>query len=306
MSHAHKPTITKLGRPDSASHAVLLYGPKGAGQEVASRQLAQHWLCQQPAGEGACGECAACLAYSRGNAMDLLEISPRGKSDQIRVQAIEPPKPGDPVDPDVGPPMLNFITTAPIRSPFKVVRIERIERMSNTVYNSILKALEEPPPRVRYVLTSDDLGHVPATILSRCVCMCFGLPDDTDLADLSEMEKIFSEGAPGMVDRIRSQDEAYRQLMSVLESTRASTPLEALRAAERFRECGDAFSEALWGSQRAINAELVRCLALWLRHAYPHATTVQRRVIEVHKRVIGNANFALQTDPLFCFFFANR
>ncbi|OQA07748.1 MAG: DNA polymerase III subunit tau [bacterium ADurb.Bin374] len=45
--------------------------------------------------------------------------------------------------------------------------------LSGAAFNAFLKTLEEPPPRVVFVLATTDPQKVPATILSRCQCFDF-------------------------------------------------------------------------------------------------------------------------------------
>src|SRR5207245_2580274 len=40
--------------------------------------------------------------------------------------------------------------------------------LTTEAFNALLKTLEEPPPRVVFVLATTELHKVPATILSRC------------------------------------------------------------------------------------------------------------------------------------------
>ena len=43
-------------------HAILLSGPSGLGQHQLGLALVRAWLCEQPTGLGACGQCGSCHA----------------------------------------------------------------------------------------------------------------------------------------------------------------------------------------------------------------------------------------------------
>ena len=57
-------------------HAVLLAGPSGLGQYDLALAVARAWLCEQPTGHGACGECASCHAIDVRTHADLCTLMP--------------------------------------------------------------------------------------------------------------------------------------------------------------------------------------------------------------------------------------
>ena len=87
LEHA-KALVRRLSVGDSKSHAVLFYGPDGAGKTQLAGILAQAWLCKAPTSEGACGICGSCQASIRGNHPDLLIIEPLPPSHIIRLAAV--------------------------------------------------------------------------------------------------------------------------------------------------------------------------------------------------------------------------
>lgn len=58
-------------------HAWLLHGPSGLGQYDLAMELAQAWLCENPADLlGACGQCGSCHAFRVRTHSDLFVLMP--------------------------------------------------------------------------------------------------------------------------------------------------------------------------------------------------------------------------------------
>ncbi|MDR1316159.1 MAG: hypothetical protein LBK13_04720 [Spirochaetales bacterium] len=73
----------------------------------------------------------------------------------------------------------------------KIVIIENADRMNDYARNSLLKILEEPPPRTSFILTTTRRAAMLPTILSRVRTFRF-LPRDAQ-ADAQVLKKIFRE-----------------------------------------------------------------------------------------------------------------
>jgi DNA polymerase-3 subunit delta' len=61
-----------------------------------------------------------------------------------------------------------FVALVSHRGAERVVMIDPAEAMNTAAANALLKTLEEPPPAVRFILTSDRVDRLPATVRSRC------------------------------------------------------------------------------------------------------------------------------------------
>ena len=57
-------------------HAWLLQGPSGLGQYDLALALASAWLCEQPTGQGACGQYGSCHAIHVHTHADLCVLMP--------------------------------------------------------------------------------------------------------------------------------------------------------------------------------------------------------------------------------------
>ncbi|KKS37453.1 MAG: hypothetical protein A3G49_04185 [Candidatus Sungbacteria bacterium RIFCSPLOWO2_12_FULL_41_11] len=93
----------------------------------------------------------------------------------------------------------------------KFMVIDGADDMSDTAQNSLLKILEEPPPKTVFILITDSLEGLLPTIVSRTVPMEFSFVADDDLIPLLDesdvgapkKEKILtiSSGRPGIAIR---------------------------------------------------------------------------------------------------------
>src|SRR5207247_10768505 len=75
--------ITRTLRNSVASdrglaHAYLFSGPRGTGKTTLGRLLAKVANCDRPDEGEACNECASCLAFNEGRAMDCSEQDAAG------------------------------------------------------------------------------------------------------------------------------------------------------------------------------------------------------------------------------------
>ena len=56
----------------------------------------------------------------------------------------------------------------PARDRFKIWIIDEVHMLSTGAFNALLKTLEEPPPRVKFIFATTEYHKLPDTILSRC------------------------------------------------------------------------------------------------------------------------------------------
>ncbi|MFQ3588030.1 MAG: AAA family ATPase [Fimbriimonadaceae bacterium] len=289
-----KRTLAGLFSKESGAHAVLLYGARGSGKTTLARILAQYWLCRQPSPAGACGECRSCLSFAGGKSADVLEITPTGPANLIRLGAISSSKEEDYA-------LQFFLRTPPLAARGKVVLIEHADRMTPDAANALLKILEEPPPYARFVLTTSAVGAIRATIRSRCLTVACELPED-DRPDDPDWLRVLAAGSPGEAERLARFEGPYRKIWDL--AVRIARPPHAsarrqsgLRWAEEFRSIADELHEASGDTARNCQAEALQALASLLTHLECRAEVPA--VIEAHRRIVGNGQAALVTDALF-------
>lgn len=158
-------------------HAWLLQGPSGLGQYPLALALVRAWLCEQPSGEGACGQCPSCHAIDVRTHADLCVLMPetamieRGWPLDEKSQADiddKKRKPSKEIRVEAMRDAIEFAQRTSSRGRGKAVLIYPAERMNQVTANALLKTLEEPPGEVRFVLASEAAHQLLPTIRSRC------------------------------------------------------------------------------------------------------------------------------------------
>jgi DNA polymerase-3 subunit delta' len=294
-----KRVVRRLVAGEGGAHAVLLYGAPGSGKNVLARLLAQAWLCQNPGPQGADGECRACGAFSRNTNSDFLVVQPQGNSRIIPLKAIAP---SDDQKADDPPHVQEFFRTLPLVSRHKVVLIEDADRMNASAFNSLLKTLEEPLPHARLILTTPQIGALPATILSRCLALACEVPQEEELRRLfpqaTDDEIRLAEGTPGRLAEILNRREMYGLVLDYAKRLRKRSPGEALVASEGLRKIGEAIDDATSCGVRAANADALSLLAVCLARDPETPPEWTQYVAEAHRRIVGNGAPAVVFDAL--------
>lgn len=140
-------------------HAYLFSGARGVGKTTTARLLAKALNCRKtdqpnpnPCAITDEAVCESCLEISESRSIDVLEIDAASHTgiDDIRETILE---------------SINF---NPARDRYKVFIIDEVHQLSKAAFNALLKTLEEPPPRVAFIMATTELHKVPDTILSRC------------------------------------------------------------------------------------------------------------------------------------------
>jgi DNA polymerase-3 subunit gamma/tau len=137
---------------DRVHHAFLFTGTRGVGKTTIARILAKCLNCDRGVSASPCGECPSCIAIDEGRFVDLIEVdaASRTKVDDTRE-------------------LLDNVQYAPTQGRYKVYLIDEVHMLSTHSFNALLKTLEEPPPRVKFLLATTDPQKLPATVLSRCL-----------------------------------------------------------------------------------------------------------------------------------------
>jgi len=194
------------------AHAYLFCGPRGIGKTTAARVLAMALNCANRENGEPCGVCESCeRIWSGRTSLDVVEIdaaSNRGVDDarDLRERAMYAPSE---------------------ESRYKVYIIDEAHMLTREAWNAFLKILEEPPPRVIFVLATTEPGKIFQTappILSRCQRFDFHrIPTELireRLREVLKAEEVEAEEA-ALIPIARKADGALRDALSALDQVLA-------------------------------------------------------------------------------------
>lgn len=140
-------------------HAYIFSGSRGVGKTTTARLLAKALNCHKttkpnpkPCDFGDEDACVSCKEISESRSIDVFEFDAASHTgvDDIRELILE------------------SININPARDRYKIFIIDEVHMLSNSSFNALLKTLEEPPPRVEFIMATTELHKLPDTILSRC------------------------------------------------------------------------------------------------------------------------------------------
>lgn len=149
-------TLARAVESGRLAHAYLFSGPRGIGKTTAARILAMALNCDQQSGGEPCGKCDSCEHIWAGRmSLDVIEIdaaSNRGVDDarDLRERAMYAPS-------DEGR--------------YKVYILDEAHMLTSQAWNTLLKVLEEPPPRVIFAFATTEPQKIRQSaepVLSRC------------------------------------------------------------------------------------------------------------------------------------------
>jgi DNA polymerase-3 subunit delta' len=173
----------------SRAHALLVHAPGALGQFELALALAEGWLCEVPQAKSrACGQCASCrLMHAHAHA-DFHLLVPEALREALGAARGEGEGGDAPGGASKAKPSreirvaelraaIDWSQKTAARGGAKVLLIHPAEAMNTVTANALLKTLEEPPGRLRIVLTADDPEALLPTVRSRCQRLPIARPD---------------------------------------------------------------------------------------------------------------------------------
>ncbi len=173
----HSERLARLEREvagERCAQGYLFAGPAGVGKVTTALGLAQRLNCQGPVPP--CGECEGCRAVASRNPGFVQVIEPEQQAGQgayrVRIHKLEVLRR---LQADVG--------LRALGGQVRVWILRGAEAMTEPAANSLLKTLEEPPPRVVFVLCAEQPAGLLETIRSRLRRVDFGPVPTAAIAD---------------------------------------------------------------------------------------------------------------------------
>jgi DNA polymerase-3 subunit gamma/tau len=156
-------------------HAYILSGSRGIGKTSTARLIAKGVNCLNFK-DDVCGECENCIAIKNGGFVDVIEID--GASNRGIEEARS---------------LRDSLKFAPLKGKKKVYIIDEVHMLTNEAFNALLKAIEEPPAYVLFILCTTEVHKIPETIKSRCQLFILKRPSNDQI--IQKLKKIVnSEG----------------------------------------------------------------------------------------------------------------
>lgn len=175
-------TLQNAIRDKRVGHAYIFTGSRGVGKTSMARIFARALNCEKGPTPEPCGTCEICRATIDGTDPDIVEIDAASHNlvDDIRT-------------------LREGIRYAPLRARFKVYIMDEAHRVTPQAFDAFLKTLEEPPPHVKFIFATTEVGKLPETIQSRCQRFDFRRVTVADvqkrLRQVCDREKVKAEDA---------------------------------------------------------------------------------------------------------------
>lgn len=260
--------------PAALTHAWLLTGPSGSGRSVAARAFAAALECEHGTG---CGTCSQCVTVRAGTHPDVTLVA----TDLVQLKVAD---------------VRHLVVTAaqsPASGRYRVIIIEDADRMRDDSWNSLLKAVEEPPPHTIWLLCAPSPTDILPTIRSRCRMVNLRIPSAEAVANLvvqrdgvdPQVALAAARAAQshvGLARRLAGDPDARERRSQVIALTNSmrSVPAAVL-AAERLIKLADAEAKAATEHYEATElADLRRALGVPAGEAVPVKLRGQLKALE--------------------------
>jgi DNA polymerase III subunit gamma/tau len=201
-------------------HAFLLSGARGVGKTTTARILAKALNCAKAPGptpspcatrteKDKAAACDSCREIAGGQSLDVQEIDGASNTGVDSIRELR-----------------EMTRYSPARDRFKIWIIDEVHQISGAAFNALLKTLEEPPPRVKFIFATTEYHKIPETILSRCQQYDFRMIPARELQahlrHVADEEKIrVSDAALALV--ARAAEGSVRDSLSLFDQVLAFT-----------------------------------------------------------------------------------
>ena len=149
-------TVSNAIKQNRLPNAYMLTGIRGIGKTTSARIIAKGLNCIGIDGKGEmtpnpCGQCKHCREIAADSHIDVIEIDAASNTGVDNVREI-----------------IEGAKYNPVSARYKIYIIDEVHMLSKAAFNALLKTLEEPPERIKFIFATTEIRKVPVTILSRC------------------------------------------------------------------------------------------------------------------------------------------
>jgi DNA polymerase-3 subunit gamma/tau len=185
------------------AHAYVFAGVRGTGKTSVARILAKSLNCEKGPADTPCNQCVSCSEIMEGRSLDVMELDAASRTGVDNIRELQ-----------------EVVSYAPVRDRYRVLIIDEAHMLSKAAFNALLKTLEEPPPRVVFILATTEIQKLLPTILSRCQVFEFHRVPLKSIVDhlrhIADTEGI-SISDRGLERVARAGEGSLRDALSVLE-----------------------------------------------------------------------------------------
>ena len=144
-------TIINEIKSNKLPNAYLLTGIRGTGKTTTARLIARALNCNKNFLTEENCNCENCEGITNSRHLDVLEMDAASRTgiDDVR-ELIESSK------------------YNPTSAKYKIIILDEVHMLSKQAFNGLLKTLEEPPQRLKFIFATTEVKKIPVTIISRC------------------------------------------------------------------------------------------------------------------------------------------
>jgi len=189
-----KARLRNLVLDDRTPHALMLFGPPGAGKLGLAVAMVQFLSCNNRQSEDACGTCPSCLKFNKLVHPDLHFVFPVLKTARVSkdpvsdhfmeewreavlsnsylsenqwYEAIGAENKQGVINKEESLQIIRKLGFKPYESDYRMIVIWLPEKMNLSAANKLLKLIEEPPGKTLILMVSESTDKILPTILSR-------------------------------------------------------------------------------------------------------------------------------------------
>jgi DNA polymerase-3 subunit delta' len=221
----------------------LFVGPEGIGKRTFAIFLAKSLFCERNASVDLdpCGACPSCLQVDAGTHPDILQIAKPEDRAFIPMELLVGRR-----EARMQEGLCHDIRLRPMSGDRRIAIIDDCDALNPEGANSLLKTLEEPPPRALIILIGTSLQRQLPTIRSRCQVIRFDVPTgddaieilrrlaghDADDTDPDHFATAIGDAGGDLTKAALFLDEDIRQFNQSLDRLLSEEPPEALALAK--------------------------------------------------------------------------